>query len=138
MDQHPAPGIDPDYDAFVEAKTGDTPHPGHQGHMVDPVDVRVVAPVRVEEFRARSLTSDQVPIGTSATRVFNALRTRDRLTLAARGGDVFLGASGVTTGTGYLLKQDTSVCIESTAAVYAVAAAAGVATVHVLAEIREG
>lgn len=117
--------------AFTDAEYGTTPH------AAAPVEVCVVAPVRVEDYPARTIVADQVAVGTVAQRVAGELRTRAALTLTARGGSVFLGASGgVTAGTGYQLKADERVTIAATDAVYAISDTTAV--VHVLAEIREG
>ena len=115
------------------AETGETtPHDPHV------VDVRVIEPVRSEDVGARTIITDQVGIGVTPQRIAGEVRTRGRLTICPRGGDVFLGNSGVTLGTGFLVKADQLVVILASDALYAVAAAAGVATVHLLAEVREG
>lgn len=118
-----------DYELF---ETGELPH------ALEVVDVRVVTPVHVENYPARTIVTDQVPIGTTPQRVAGELRTRAHAMICARGGDVFIGGPQVTTGTGFLVKADQVLSIESTDGIYAIAAAAGVATVHILTQIREG
>lgn len=105
---------------------------------IPPVAVEVVAPVRVEDYPARTIVADQIAVGAVvAVRVAGELRTRASLTLRARGGSAFLGASpGVTPGTGYQLAAGESITIAATDAVYAISDTSAV--VHVLAELREG
>lgn len=124
-------GVSP-HDAFVEAVSGEVPH------ALPAVDVRVVAPVPTEDRGARTIVSDQVPVDSTGARVAGHLRTRARLVLKGQTNPVWLGARGVTPGTGYLLGVGETLTIFSTSAVYAVAASGAAGVVHVLAEVREG
>jgi hypothetical protein len=122
----------PEYAENYEAQTGEEPH------AVPAVDVRVVAPVRVEEFPARTIVSDQLPVDTIPVRIAGELRHRAVLTIAPHGGDIYVGGPGVTTGTGFLVTDGTGLTIESTDALYAIANTAGAVVVHVLAQMRDG
>lgn len=120
----------PEYVENYEQQTGAEPV------TVPPVEVRVVAPVRVEEFPARSIVTDQLRVVGLPVRLAGELRSRAVLTLAPHGGDIYLGGPGVTTGTGFLVPDGGTLTIESTDALYAVSDTS--ATVHVLAQLREG
>lgn len=131
--QHePTPGTDPAYDAWLEARTGTAPH----DPKPTPVEVVVVEAVHVEDFPARSIVTDQVPVSQVAIRLVPKLRTRARLTLRATA-DTFIGGAGVTPGTGFLLAANTCLTVEATDTLYGVTLA-GNGTVYVLAEVREG
>lgn len=118
----------------IEDETGyDADALGHPS-----VAVTVVDPVRIEEHPPRSITSGQVPIGTAPTQVVGELRQRASVTIAARGGDLYLGGSQVTVGSGFLLPMDAAITVDASCDIYAVAVAANTTTAHTLAQHRDG
>ena len=120
-----------------ESETGE-PEAYDEPHAHAPVDVVVCEPVHVQEFPARTVVSDQVPLDTQAVRrIAPELRTRAQLRVCPRGGDAVIGASSITTGTGFLVKADQVLSIMASDAVYALGVAPGV-TMHVFSEVREG
>lgn len=103
----------------------------------DPVDVRVHGAVTITERPARSLTTDQVPVGPNPAQVVNAVPTRASLRLRAGAVDTFIGPESVTAGTGYLLPAGQTITLDARCRVYAVTAgAAGV--LYVLSEQNDG
>lgn len=103
-----------------------------------PVDVRVTGAVSVTERPARTITTDQVPVTLTPTQVVNAVLSRARLRLTARGAAVFIGGPSVTVGTGYMLDLGESIDLDARCAVHAVTAEPGSASLHILSEHNDG
>lgn len=81
-----------------------------------------------------SMTVSRVSVTTSATKLADADTERESLLVRPIDGDVFIGnANTVTTGTGFKLKQDEALTLESSSAVWAIAA--GTVAVSVIAEV---
>lgn len=110
----------------------DTPAPAPAA-----VVVRVDGAVSVTERPARTITTDQVPVSTQPAQVVNAVISRARLRLTARGAAVVIGGPSVTLGTGYAIEPGESLDLDARCAVHAVAAGAG-AILHVLSEHNDG
>lgn len=120
-------------DEYDEANTGHTPDT-----VGVPVPVRVTDPVRVEENPPRSIATDQVPVDVHPTRILPVNIFRATVTLQVHGGDCWIGNDQVTPGTGFLLANGSGLVYEATGPLYAVAAAAGVVTVHTFTQQRDG
>lgn len=127
------PTVDPAAAELAAVENADTtPAP-----VAAPVDVRVTGAVTVTERPARTITTDRVPVTVQPAQVVNAVLSRARLRLTARGAAVFIGGPSVTAGTGYELAPGESVDLSARCAVHAVALEAG-AILHVLSEHNDG
>lgn len=135
MGTTPAPGVSPDYDHFVTDETGTTPH----YEKPAPIEVVSVATVNTDQVPARTLLSDQIAVTDALpVRVAGEHRARRHLVLTAETAAVFLGGPGVTAGTGYKLAAGQTITLPVTGPVYAIAAPAAPATVHVIGLVNEG
>lgn len=110
-------------------------------HTEGVVAVRVEGKVVVEDFPPRTITTDQIPVGIQAVKLAPSLRTRSSLTLTVRGSSavhVYVGGHGsITTSSGFLVTPESSMNIEATGEVWAIADAPG-STVHLLAQHKDG
>lgn len=118
---------------YIENETGDN---AHTQNVPTATVVTVSDPVLIKHVPARTLTTESVPVDVIAVRVASDLGQRAALTLRAAGADIFIGGPGVTVGTGFLVPVGTVLTLETSAAVYAVAA--GPATMYVLSQHRDG
>jgi len=76
-----------------------------------------------------NIASAQPTVGTTSTQIAAARATRQRLTLSSPN-PFYIGPAGVTAATGFLVAANAYITLETTAAMFAVAAASG--TVYVL------
>lgn len=109
--------------------------------VIHTVPVTVVDEVTIKEFPPRTLTTEQIPLDTQLQqRILNRSRSRASVVIAARGGDIVIGANGLTAGTGFLVPNGTALTLEVSADVYALAIAATnpQTTAHILAQHRDG
>lgn len=108
-----------DVSDYLEEVTGDIP----DSH--EPIDVRVVNPVVVEEFPARLLTTGQVVMALARVpvRVVPAFRTRLTVAVTNRltAGLLWVGGQQqLTAGTGYLVDTGQTVTLDMNGEVWAV------------------
>lgn len=89
-------------------------------------------PLPTRDYGSASIATSQVSVGTSATQIVPARSGRLAVTITmAGGGDVFVGATGVTVANGSLLLgvKGSSVTIPTQAAVFGIGAVAQTVTV---------
>lgn len=91
--------------------------------------------IAVQTSRASTIATGQVALSTSATLVLAANAARRSVALINNDASItmYVGASGVTSATGAIIKPGQSPSIDSTAAIYAVAAS-GTPTISYIAE----
>lgn len=112
-------------------------------HEAEPASlpVHIVEPVQVADYPARALVTAQVTVdNTQPMQLAPYLRNRAALTIVPRGGAVFIGPDRFTTTTvnGFQVDDGASLTLETVSEVWAVCASGVSATVHVLAQVREG
>jgi hypothetical protein len=85
-----------------------------------------------------SINNQQYPLlPNQAARIINQTSGRDSVVIRAWGGNVFIGSAGVTTGTGFIVPDGTTLTLTAACDVWAVTGTTGTA-VHTLSEHRDG